>query len=147
MASSHLVILKKPSLAAILDGRKQIESRFTRTRRPFLGRVEVRDRLFLKQSSGPVCGVAEVSAVKEFEALTQERIYELKRKYNNEILGDDDYWQSKADCRYGMLVWLTDVGAIEPVRIDKKDWRAWVVLSDEKDFGLLRSGQGKQGIC
>jgi len=71
------VILKKPSLAAILDGRKQIESRFTRTRRAFRGRVEAGDRLFLKQSSGPV-------------------------------------W------------------------IDKKDWRAWVVLSDRKDFGLLR---------
>ena len=138
MAKSHLVILKKPSLAAILDGRKQIESRFTRTRRAFRGRVEAGDRLFLKQSSGPVCAVAEVAAVKEFEELTREKIYELKRDYNDEILGDEDYWQSKAGCRYGMLVWLTDVGAIEPVWIDKKDWRAWVVLSDGKDFGLLR---------
>lgn len=137
MAKSHLVILKKPYLAAILAGRKRVESRFTRTRRAFVGRVEPGDTLFLKQSSGPVCVTAQVAAVKNYEGLTPEKIFELKQKYNAEILGDSAYWQSKACCRYGMLVWLRGVRATEPVWIDKKDWRAWVVLDDEKDFGLL----------
>jgi hypothetical protein len=36
---------------------------------------------------------------------------------------------------------------MEPVRIDKKDWRAWVVLRPGKDFGLLdAAGTGHQPL-
>ena len=65
-------------------------------------------------------------------------IIEIKQKYNHRILGNNEYWQSKNDCRFGFLVWLGDVKPIEPVRINKKDWRAWVVLTEKKDFGLLK---------
>ena len=134
----HLVILKKPYLDAILDGRKQIESRFSRTKRPAFGRVSAGDRLFLKLSSGPVCAIATVAKVKNIENLTPKRILELKQQYNRHILAPDEYWRSKTDSRFGCLVWLRDVRPIEPVRIQKKDWRAWVVLTEENDFGLLR---------
>jgi hypothetical protein len=40
--------------------------------------------------------------------------------------------------RFGFLAWLTDVKPIEPVRIHKKDWRAWVVLTEKENFGLLK---------
>ena len=39
MTNSHLVILKKPYLDMILDGRKRIELRLYKTRRPAFGRV------------------------------------------------------------------------------------------------------------
>ena len=51
-----------------------------------------------------------------------------------------EYWQKKADCKFGFLVWLKDVRAIEPVRIHKTDWRAWVVLTEKENFGLLKTG-------
>ena len=137
MANYHLVILKKPFLEAILAGRKRIESRFSRTRRSPFGQVMPSDKLFLKESAGPVCAVATVAAVKNFENLTPERIIELKEQYNHDIGADDEYWQSKMDCRFCFLVWLKDVRAIEPVRIRKKDWRAWVVLTEKENFGLL----------
>lgn len=137
MVNHHLVILKKPYLEAILAGRKRIESRFTRTRRSPFGEVRPGDKLFLKKSSGPVCAVATVTAVKNFENLTPKRIIELKEQYNHYIRGDDEYWQSKMDCRFGFLVWLKDVRAVEPVRIRKKDWRAWIVLTEKENFGLL----------
>ena len=54
-------------------------------------------------------------------------------------MGADDYWQNKSDCRYGVLVWLGEVKRIKPVRIEKRDWRAWVVLSEKENFGLVRS--------
>ncbi|MCK4293749.1 MAG: ASCH domain-containing protein [Planctomycetes bacterium] len=138
MANYHLVILKKPYLDAILDGRKQIESRFSRTKRPAFGRVLAGDRLFLKLSSGPVCAIATAAKVKNLEDLTPKRIFELKQQYNRQILAPDEYWRSKTDCRFGFLVRLEDVRPIEPVRIHKKDWRAWVVLTEDNDFGLLR---------
>jgi len=138
MAKSHLVILKKPYLDAILEGRKKIESRFTKTKRHAFGRVFPGDTLFLKISSGPVCARATVTAVKNFENLTPGQIIKIKQRYNHYIKGSDEYWQSKMDCRYGFLVWLTDVRTIEPVRINKKDWRAWVVLTEKENFGLLK---------
>ena len=133
----HLVILKKNYLDAILAGQKRIESRFSRTKRYAFGRIQPGDKLFLKVSSGSVCATAAVAAVKNFQNLTPKQITEIKQQYNNYILGDDEYWRSKSNCRYGFLVWLKDAKPIEPVRINKKDWRAWVVLTEKENFGLL----------
>ncbi len=144
MANYHLVILKKPYLDAILGGRKRIESRFTKTKRPAFGRVLAGDKLFLKVSSGPVCAIATAAAVKNFENLTPKKILELKHLYNRDIGGADEYWQSKLDSRFGFLVWLKDVKPLEPVRIHKKDWRAWVVLTEKENFGLLKIGTVKK---
>jgi hypothetical protein len=138
MANYHLVILKRPYLEAILTGRKRIESRFMMTRRAHFGRVLRGDRLFLKESSGPVCGMATVASVKNFEGLTPKQMAELKRQYNRDIGGSDEYWQAKEGCKFGFLVWLKDVRRIWPVRIDKKDWRAWVLLTERQNFGLLQ---------
>jgi hypothetical protein len=114
----HLVILKKPYLEAILDGRKPVESRFWKTRRYPFGRVLPGD----------------------FENLTPEQIIEIKQQYNHLIGGADEHWQKRADCKFGFLVWLKDVRTIKPVRIHKKDWRAWVVLTEKQNFGLLKNG-------
>ena len=102
------------------------------------------DKLFLKISSGPVCAVATAAAVKNFENLTPEQIIEIKQQYNHLIGGADEHWQNRADCKFGFLVWLKDVRAIEPVRIHKKDWRAWVVLTEKDNFGLLKMGIVKE---
>jgi hypothetical protein len=42
------------------------------------------------------------------------------------------------------LVWLEDVKSIKPVRINKKDWRAWVVLTEKEEFGLLKTDAAKK---
>ena len=134
----HLVILKKPYVDAILAGRKTIESRFTRAKHSFIGRVKQGDTLFLKVSSGPVCGRASVSAVRRFEDLTPVKMNDLKKQYNEHILGSDEYWKGKADCRYGFLAWLKDVRPVKPIEITKRDWRSWVVLTPNENFGLLK---------
>jgi ASC-1-like (ASCH) protein len=134
----HLVILKKPYLDAILDGRKRVESRFSKSNFYTLVGVTAGDKLFLKISSGPVCAVATVATVKNFENLTEEKMSEIKEQYDHLIGGDDKYWQKKADCKFGFLVRLKDVRSIEPVQIHKKDWRAWVVLTEQENFGLLK---------
>ena len=139
MANYHLVILKKPYLDAILSAKKTVESRFTRTRHYFFGQVQPGDRLFLKVSSGPVCAVATAAKVLYFENLTPEKMADIKRQYNDYICAEEQYWQSKADCRFGFLVWLEDAELIEPRQICKKDWRAWVVLTAKENFGLLNT--------
>ena len=123
-----------------MAGQKCIESRFTRTKHPPFGRVLPGDKIFLKLSSGPVCAVANAGEVKNFENLTPEQVIEIKQQYNHYIKGSNEYWRSKMGCRFGFLVWLEGVRAIEPVRISKRDWRGWVVLTEKEDFGLLKMG-------
>jgi ASC-1-like (ASCH) protein len=146
MANYHLVILKRPYLHAILEGQKKVESRFTMTKRAYFGRVFPDDKLYLKQSGGPVRGMATVEEVRSFEDLTPERIGRIKEQYNDLIRGGEEIWRSKANCRFGMLVWLKDVERIEPVRISKRDWRAWVIMTEKENFGLLGHAQKETGL-
>ncbi len=139
MPNYHLAILKKPYLDAILEGRKPVESRFTITKRSPFGQIFKGDKVFLKQSSGPVCAAATVSAVKSFPNLTPAEVLDIKAQYNHLILGTDEHWKHFAQCNFGLLIWLADVKSIEPVMINKKDWRAWVVLNDRENYGLLRN--------
>jgi ASC-1-like (ASCH) protein len=141
MKNHHLAILKKPYLDAIIEGRKTVESRFTKTRQPPFGQIYPGDEIFLKLSNGPVCAVAAVQAVKQFENLTAGEIQQLKTQYNSSILGENEYWESKRDCKYGVLIRLADVRRTKPVFINKHDWRAWVVLTEKKDFGLLKKAR------
>jgi len=134
----HLVILKKAYLDLILDGTKSVELRLTKTRCAPSGQISIGDKLFLKISSGPVCARATVNRIKEFTNLTKEKMNKLKKQYNHLICGRDDYWQKKGECSFGVLVWLKDVRPIEPVEINKKDWRAWVILTKALNYGLLK---------
>ena len=138
MNNYHLVILKQPYIRAILEGRKKIELRLTKSRHHGFGRVFPGDKLFIKESSGPVCATATVEAVKNYQNLTPEKILEIKQRYNHQIGGNDEYWHGKMDCKFCFLVWLKDIKSIEPVRIRKKDWRAWVVLTEKENFGLFK---------
>ncbi|UCD52032.1 MAG: ASCH domain-containing protein [Phycisphaerales bacterium] len=133
----HLVILKKPYLDLILSGEKTIESRLTKGKTAAFGRVQAGDKLFLKASGGPVSATATVADVKYYPNLTRPQIVEIKQQYGPQIGGSDAVWETLMDRTCGFLVWLGDVRPIAPVRIDKKDWRAWVVLTKEKHFGLL----------
>ena len=138
MKNYHLVILKKPYMDAILAGRKTIESRFTRSRYSFISRVQKGDMLFLKESAGPVRGKARVSRARHFEDLTPAKMNDIKKQYSKNILGSDEHWKGKAGCRFGFLAWLEDVRPMKPTEIEKRDWRSWVVLTPEENFGLLK---------
>jgi ASC-1-like (ASCH) protein len=135
----HLAILKKPYLDAILTGKKTIESRLYQTRQKWLTQVSAGDKIFLKASSGPVMATAIVYKVKCFENLTAGQIAQMQKQYNQQILGDEQYWREKMSSRCGILVWLKDVRPIPHQFIKKFDWRAWVVLTPKENFGLLAS--------
>jgi ASC-1-like (ASCH) protein len=133
----HLAILKKQYLNAILAGRKTIESRLYQTKQKWLSQVKAGDKIFLKVTSGHVMATATVDKVKYFGNLTTEQIAQMQKQYNKQILGDEQYWQEKANSRYGVLVWLKDVQPIPHLSIKKLDWRAWVVLTPKENFGLV----------
>jgi len=132
----HLAILKRPYLNAVLDGKKTIEARLTKTKRQPFGQIDVGDFVYLKRASGPICGTAKVTAVKIYENLNSSEIGKIKKLYNKQICGNQSYWQIKSDCSYALLIWLEDVKEISAFNISKKDQRTWVVLSKSLNYGL-----------
>lgn len=135
--NSHLVILKKKYINAILNGEKLVESRFMKSKCNPFGKVNPGDVIFLKQSGGAVVAKASITKVVLFDCLSPELVTALKKHFNNLIQGDDQYWEDvavRANC--GFFVWFENVEKLVPFRISKKDMRAWVVLKSGKDFGL-----------
>jgi len=139
MSNSHLVILKKCYLNKIIDGSKPVELRLLKAAFAPFNSIGVGDKLFLKQSSGPVCVIEKVSSFQEFADLTPAKISKLKAIYNHLVQGSDEYWKLKSDSKYAIFIWMKNIKTIKPVMIHKKDWRAWVVLTEKNNFGLSAS--------
>jgi len=139
MSNSHLAILKKRYLDKILDGSKPVELRLLKAAFPPYSSIAIGDKLFLKQSSGPVCAIAQVSSFQEHSNLTPKKISQLKAVYNHLVFGTDEYWKEKAESKYAVFIWMKDIKKIKPRMINKQDMRAWVVLSKKENYGLFSS--------
>lgn len=127
----HVAILKPGYIHAILEGRKTIESRLTKTAQPPFGKVESGERLFLKASGGPFMATAVAGEVLTYEDLSLRDINKMRRKYDKQIGGDDAYWEMKRDSRFATLVKLKE---IEPIPVGPKYkvayMKAWYVLDE-----------------
>ena len=137
MKRTHLAILKRPYLNAVIDHSKTIEMRLTKTRTVPFGRITKGDRLYLKASAGPILATATVARVLEKQNLTPKRIAALQNRYNKHICAPPAHWAAKADCKYACLIWLKDVIPMTtPRNIQKRDQRPWVILTKEENFNL-----------
>ncbi len=114
-----------------------------RTKHTPFEQVSSGDKLLFKLSGGPVCATATAAAVKTFGNLSTMEIFRIKDQYNHNLSGNEVYLQSKMDCKFGLLIWLSDVRAIEPVETGIKDRRGWVVLTEKEHFSLLNEDGGK----
>ncbi len=128
---THVAILKRPYLRMILDGRKTVESRLTKTVQPPFGSIAPGERIFLKVSAGPFMATALAGNIDQHDKLTPSDIDRLRMRYDHAVCGNEDYWQAKRDSRYAVFVELT---AVEPIRVGPtypKSMRAWHVIDDQ----------------
>ncbi len=116
-------------LDLILEGRKTVESRLTRVRCEPFGRIEIGDRVYFKERSGPIRAAATVGGLRVHEGLTPGAVQRLRAEHNDHILGGREYWSLKRDARYAVLIWLADVApaADWPVR-PRLNGRGWLCL-------------------
>ena len=63
MKQTHLAIIKRSYLNAIIAGKKTIELRLTKTRTAPFGRICKGDQIYLKASAGPVMATAAVARI------------------------------------------------------------------------------------
>lgn len=127
---AHLAVMHEPYLSYVLEGRKRVESRFSRTRVAPYGQVRAGDLLLLKGLAGPISGLAEVVHADSY-ALDPTIWTELQNRFATALCADDAFWQERRQARFATLMSLGSVTPIDPVAVDKHDRRGWVVLVDE----------------
>ena len=137
--ANHLAVLKRAYLELILSGQKTIECRLTRTPKPPFGVLQTGQRIYLKQSSGPVRGLAKAGKVICRRIDGPEDLREIRQEYGGEIMAKDGFWESNGGAGYCTLIFLEEVRGIrEPFWISKRDMRGWVVLDGKQGFDLPR---------
>lgn len=135
--SVHVAILRRPYDRLILDGRKRIECRLTKTALPPFGCITPGERIYFKISSGPFVATAVASRVLMADALAPEDIHALRKRYDKWVRGDPAYWKIKRDCRFATLIWLRDVEpSTQRPCYKPQNMRAWYTLDDGADPSL-----------
>ena len=133
--ADHLAILKRAYLELILAGKKTIECRLTVMAKPPFGVLKKGQRIYLKESSGPVRGVAKAGKVICRKIEGNKDLARIRRKYGQAIMAKEEFWESRSQARYCTLIFLKGVRELaEPFRISKRDMRAWVVLDSKQGF-------------
>ncbi len=126
----HVAILKRPYIRLILEGKKTVESRLTRTAQPPYRAIESGDRIFIKASAGPFMATAIAGKVEQHDGLEPNDILRLRMRHNLAVCGDDSYWDLKQSSRFAVFVGLTQVEPIEVGPAYPKSMRAWHVVDE-----------------
>ena len=137
----HLAILAKGWSELILDGKKTIESRFTKVRCAPFGKIHAGDVVNLKERAGWVKGMFRVAKVETFENLTRSTACDIFNQYCNEIFVDFhlsspsgyslEYRLPKKwlEAKHATLIHIRNPVTFEtPFPVPKRDARSWVVL-------------------
>jgi hypothetical protein len=123
----HLAIFSRAFLPLVFSGRKTIEARFSRNRRPPFGKIREGDIILIKEVSGPICGLALAKRA-WFYDLAVEPLDRIRARYGHTICADEVFWNSRRKAAYATLIELAEPAPIEPLWCKKRDRRSWVLL-------------------
>jgi hypothetical protein len=126
----HLAVMLEPFLTHILEGRKTIESRFSKNAISPFQQVAEGDLVLLK--AGPIVGSFRVSSV-TYVIVEGDDLLRIRRAYSTAICAEDDaFWEARAGKRHVTLIGVSDVRKLSPVHVSKKDMRGWVTLTSHR---------------
>lgn len=129
-AQLHLGIFSEPYLTFMLDGKKTIESRFSKNKILPYQQIDKEDIVIVKKSSGKVVAYFTIKKVMFFD-LAQISIEEIKSNYQKELCVGEDFWTSKKDSRYATLIWIDKIVLLKPFSISKKGMQTWIKLENK----------------
>lgn len=126
----HLGVFTEPCLTYMLDGKKTIESRFSKNKILPYNNINSNDIVFVKKSGGDVVAYIKIGDVLFFD-LNNYDIKEIKKKYNSYLCVDDDFWEAKKDARYATLIFIKELVQLKPFHINKKGMNTWIKLKED----------------
>lgn len=126
-SSLHLGVFSEPCLTYMLDGKKTIESRFSKKRILPFDRITKNDIVFVKKSGGKVSAYFKIKDVKFFD-LNNYDIEKIKRDYNEFLCVDDNFWREKRESKYATLIFISKLVKIKPFHVTKKGMNTWLKI-------------------
>jgi hypothetical protein len=123
----HLAVFAEPFLSLVLDGRKTVESRFSRVRCAPFELVGEGDIILLKRVAGPICGIVLAKRAWFYE-LNKQVLAGIRKTYGGTICADAEFWRHRRDASYATLIELAEPTAIPATPCNKRDRRGWVPL-------------------
>lgn len=124
----HLGIFNEPCFSYMLDGKKTIESRFSKNKIAPYGQITKDDIVIVKKSSGNVEGYFTIKEVLFFD-LNVVSIDEIKLKYNKQLCIDENFWLNKKNSNYATLILIDHFVKLKPFPIHKKGMQTWIILN------------------
>lgn len=116
-----------PYLTYMLEGKKTIESRFSKNKILPYQKISKDDVVIVKKSSGNVVAYFTIKDVLFFD-LSQTSINEIKYKYGDSLCVDETFWNSKKDSKYATLIFIDKLVSLKPFSIHKKGMQTWIKL-------------------
>lgn len=123
----HLGIFAEPYLTYMLDGRKTIESRFSKNKIAPYDKIGNEDIVFIKKSSGPVIGYFTIKKIRFYD-LNETKIEEIRKQYQNELCVNEEFWNQKKDSNYATLIFIDKLIKFEPIYISKRGMQSWIIM-------------------
>lgn len=123
----HLGIFTEPYLTYMLDGKKTIESRFSKNKILPYNQISKNDIVIVKKSRGNIVAYFTIKEVLFFN-LSHTPINEIREKYNKQLCVNEDFWISKSNSNYATLIIIDKINKINPFHINKKGMQTWIKL-------------------
>lgn len=122
----HLAVWQEPFLKYLLEGKKTMESRFSKKEVIPYKKVHTKDLVFVKQSSGPVLAAFQVG-ICQYYPITKE-IWPKLQGYSKQLAVPEGFWFEHRDKKFVSLIHIEKLIKLTPVNVVKKDQRSWIVL-------------------
>lgn len=129
-SSLHLGVFSEPCLTYMLDGKKTIESRFSKKKILPYGSITKDDIVFVKKSGGGVLAYFKIKDVKFFD-LDNYDIEKIKHDYNEFLCVDDNFWQEKRASKYATLILISELVKIKTFHVTKKGMNTWLKIKKD----------------
>jgi len=123
----HVAIFREPFLQWIFEGKKTVESRFSKNEVAPYNCVECGDILLLKEVGGPLVGICRANGTWSYRL--EPKTWGLIKDKFSEVIGeiDESFWDDRAAARYATLVSIDNVRRISSIPYPKSDRRGWVI--------------------
>jgi ASC-1-like (ASCH) protein len=126
----HLAIFRDPYLQFIVEGRKTIETRFSRVACAPYHKVASGDIVLLKKAGRPVSNICVVKKT-WFYVLQPGSLKFIREKFGESICpAGDSFWEDRKRAVYATLMLIDRVTPLQSLTVDKRDRRGWVVVKD-----------------
>ncbi|MEM8757104.1 MAG: ASCH domain-containing protein [Planctomycetota bacterium] len=134
----HLAVVHQNYIELILRGTKTAELRLTKNRNPPHGVVHPGQRLYFKQSSGPVRATAVVTHVESLTDLTPADVARLAKDSAETVRGEPDFFEQRSSARFASVIHFDRVqpcafGPDFAAERAANPRAAWLVLPAEAD--------------